>query len=181
MTMFERALEILPAPCDAFRVTTYPTTVAPASPIDDPYQRGFDDGEAHAAALFEADRAHCSALLAKANALQTESSDELAVLIAHTVAALVTTLTGRAQIDPTWLAAKAREAADLVADCDAARTLRLHPDDAKLIEEAAIGLTIRPDPMIARGSLRIDGSAGWIEHGRALYLDVLRHQLEMTS
>jgi flagellar assembly protein FliH len=186
---FERRSDTPTAPCDGFRVATYASAVTGAalgaldtmSPADDPYQRGYEDGARDAAATFDADRAHFSTLLAQADVLQAEPCDELAVLIAHSVAALVTTLTGQAPIDAAWLTAKAQEAAHLIADCDGARTLRLHPDDMALMDPSATRLTIMPDPAIARGSLRIDGSHGWIEHGRALLLDNLRDQLGMTS
>ena len=38
-------------------------------------------------------------------------------------------------------------------------------------------LSIVGDPSLSRGDIRIDCSAGWIEHGTSLYLDALRSEL----
>ena len=146
-------------------------------PPPDLYALGFEDGQQSAAAVFEIERAAFQKLIASANALQSEPSEELAVLISEAVERLVSEIIGNAPIDRDWLNTHARRAADMVADCDAARTMWVHPDDLPLIDSNAISLTLMPDPEAARGSIRIDCSTGWIEHGTALYLDELRSEL----
>jgi flagellar assembly protein FliH len=46
-----------------------------------------------------------------------------------------------------------------------------------LLIDAPIALPIESDPSMARGTVRVETSAGWIEHGRAVYLDELRAAL----
>ncbi len=154
------------------------TSAAPLpNPTDDPYARGVVEGQEMAAAAFDLERAQYAALIASADAFQNEPSDELAVLIAETVEILVHQIIGTVEIDRAQLDARARQAASLIAQCDAARTMRVHPDDLLLIGPDMSGLQVIADPDAPRGSIRIDCSAGWIEHGTALYLDELRQQL----
>lgn len=144
---------------------------------DDPYARGLADGQQMAAAAFAVERGQLLQLIAAAEALQPEPSDELAVLIGETVEMLVSQIVGNASIDRDLLNKRAKQAADLVAECDAARTIWLHPDDIALFDENGLALEIMADPEAERGSIRIDCSAGWIEHGTALYLEQLRVEL----
>jgi hypothetical protein len=89
----------------------------------------------------------------------------------------VSEIIGNAPIDRDWLNTHARRAADMIAECDAARTMWVHPYDLPLIDSNLISLTLMADPEAERGSIRIDCSTGWIEHGTALYLDELRTEL----
>lgn len=147
------------------------------TPASDPYALGFEEGQNTAAQAFEIERATLMKLIASANALQSEPSEELAVLIGEAVERLVSEIIGNAPIDREWLNIHARRAADMVAECDSARTIWLHPADLPLIDSNLISLTLMADPEAERGSIRIDCSTGWIEHGTALYLDELRTEL----
>jgi flagellar assembly protein FliH len=160
-----------------------PDSTSPSDAIaaDDPYVRGFEDGQNIAFSAFDVEKAQLNALMATAAALQSEPSEELAVLIAHTVERLVQDIVGNAQIDRDWLNRKASCAADIVAACDDARTMWLHPCDLDLINGDAIGLQLMPDPDAPRGSIRIDCSVGWIEHGTALYLEELQNVLGLKG
>jgi flagellar assembly protein FliH len=147
------------------------------TPQADLYALGFAEGQQMAAQAFEIERAALMKLIASANALQNEPSEELAVLIGEAVDRLVSDIIGNAPIDRDWLNAHAKRAADMVAECDAARTMWVHPDDLPLIDSNLISLTLMADPDAERGSIRIDCSTGWIEHGTALYLEELRTEL----
>ncbi|MGB5075856.1 MAG: flagellar biosynthetic protein [Sphingorhabdus sp.] len=144
---------------------------------DDPYARGLLDGQKMAQVAYDLERQRLQELVASAQALQAEPSDELAVLIGEAVEMLVTQIVGKAAVDHELLTARARQAANLVADCDAARTMWVHPDDLDLLDPQAFAIPLMADPEAERGSIRIDCSAGWIEHGTALYLDQLRIEL----
>jgi flagellar assembly protein FliH len=148
---------------------------------DDPYARGLADGQHMAAAAFELERIKLQDLIASAQALQTEPSDELAVLIGEAVEMLVTQIVGSAIVDRDLLATRAQQAAAIVAECDAARTMWVHPDDVALLDEDAFAIPLMADPKAERGSIRIDCSAGWIEHGTALYLEQLRIELGLSG
>jgi len=141
--------------------------------LDDPFARGLAEGQRIAEAAYVAERHQLLALLAGAEALQDEPSEELAQLIARTVERLVHQIVADAPIDAAWLQAQAETAAALVADADKARTLCVHPDDAALLSDCALPLTLASDPGMMRGTVRIETSTGWIEHGRAVYLDEL--------
>jgi flagellar assembly protein FliH len=147
------------------------------TPETDLYALGFEEGQQMATQAFEIERAALMELIASANALQSEPSEELAVLIGEAVEQLVSKIIGNAPIDREWLNIHAKRAADMVAECDAARTMWVHPDDLPLIDSNLISLTLMADPDAERGSIRIDCSTGWIEHGTALYLDELRTKL----
>lgn len=169
-----------------FRPLSFAPTVEPAAAApepaaeqgeDDPFARGLAEGQRMAEAAYTAERHQLLALLASAEALQDEPSEELAQLIAETVERLVRQIVAAAPIDAEWLRAQAETAAAMVADADKARTLWVHPDDAALLAECPLALAVESDPAMVRGTIRLETSTGWIEHGRAVYLDELRAAL----
>jgi flagellar assembly protein FliH len=147
----------------------------------DHYGQGFDDGRKAAEEAFSVERAALLSLFEKANALQPEPSEELALLIGETVYRLVTDIVGQVEIDRDCLIRRASAAAGLVAECDNARTLSVNPNDVPLLEGLETTLTISGDPSLSRGDVRIDCSAGWIEHGTSLYLEALRSELGLAE
>lgn len=147
----------------------------------DRYEQGLADGRRAAEENFAAERAALLGILEKASALQSEPSEELATLIGETVYRLVTDIVGRADIDRDCLARRAKAAAGLIAECDNARTLCVNPDDLPLLEGLDTTLTLSGDASLPRGDLRIDCSAGWIEHGTSLYLEALRSELGVAE
>lgn len=148
-----------------------------AAPVADPFARGLAEGQRVAEAAFAVERQHLLALIAGAEALQDEPSEELAQLIAETVERLVRQIVETAPIDAAWLRAQAETAAALVADADKARTLWVHPADAALLVDCPLALPVAADASMMRGTVRIETSAGWIEHGRAVHLAELRAAL----
>lgn len=145
--------------------------------LDDPFALGLAEGQRLAEAAFVAERHQLLALLAGAEALQDEPSEELAQLIATTVERLVRQIVATAPIDTEWLQAQVDTATAMIADADKARTLWVHPDDAALLADAPLAMAIESDAAMMRGTVRIETSTGWIEHGRAVYLDELRTAL----
>ena len=167
-----------------FQPARFPAAVAAtvdaadaAAGDDDAFARGVEEGTRAAEQAFAAERESLLRLVAAAAALQPEPSEELPVLIGETVMRLVQEIVGNVSIDSEGLIARCRAAAALVAEADMARTLAVHPADAALLANADIGLAITADATLARGDVRIDCSAGWIESGTALYLDALRAEL----
>ncbi|MGB7409810.1 MAG: flagellar biosynthetic protein, partial [Sphingopyxis granuli] len=150
---------------------------AEAEPADDPFARGLAEGQRLAEAGFAVERHQLLALVAAAEALQDEPSEELAQLIAETVERLVRQIVESAPIDAEWLQTQADIAAAMVAEADKARTLWVNPADAVLLSGSGIALPIEADAAMMRGTVRIETSTGWIEHGRAVYLDELRAAL----
>ncbi|WP_338427126.1 FliH/SctL family protein [Sphingopyxis kveilinensis] len=169
-----------------FRPLSFAAAAEPAAPApspateqdaDDPFARGLAEGQRIAEAAYTAERHQLLALLANAEALQDEPSEELAQLIAETVERLVRQIVATAPIDAEWLREQAETAAALVADADKARTLWVHPDDAALLADCPLMLAVESDAAMVRGTVRLETSTGWIEHGRAVYLDELRAAL----
>lgn len=159
-------------------------TEIPGEPLvdqDDPFALGLAEGQRLAEAGYADERHRLLALLAASEALQDEPSEELAQLIAETVERLVRQIVETAPIDAEWLKAQAEAAAAMVAEADKIRTLWVHPDDAALLVDCPLTLPVESDPSMIRGTVRIETSAGWIEHGRAVYLDELRAALGSES
>lgn len=156
-------------------------TIATTKAPDDPYAHGLADGQELAATAFAEEKFQLRALLNAAENLQAEPSEELAQLIGETVFRLVRQIIETAPVDADWLQAQAQKAADTIAECDAARTVWLHPDDLALIDTATFALPAMADPAAQRGSIRIECSAGWVEHGRSNYLDALRVALSLEE
>lgn len=155
--------------------------IATPKSSDDPYALGLTDGQELAATAFAEERVQFCALISAAENLQAEQSEELAQLIGETVFRLVRQIIEAAPVDADWLHQQAQKAADVISECDAVRTAWLHPDDAALIDPATFPLPVMADPAAERGSIRIDCSAGWVEHGRSNYLDALRVALSLEE
>ncbi|WP_219893766.1 flagellar assembly protein FliH [Aquisediminimonas profunda] len=151
-----------------------------SSAVDD-YGLGFENGRRASEEAFSVERTALLSLLEKANALRPEPSEELALLIGETVYRLVSDIVGQVNVDRDCLARRANAAAAIVAECDNARTLCVNPEDIKLLDGLETNLTIVGDPSLPRGDLRIDCSAGWIEHGTSLYLEALRSELCLSE
>lgn len=154
---------------------------APVEESVDLFALGLAEGQQLANTAFEIERERFRALLSSAQALQPEPSEELAVLIAETVERLVCDIVGDIQLGREQLTARASRAASMIAECDAARTLWVHPDDQNALLDCDLGLQIMPDPDAEPGSMRVDCSHGWIEHGTSLYLRELRTQLGLKE
>ncbi len=146
-------------------------------PPVDAYALGLKHGRDAAEVAFAAEREKLQSLLAASDTMQNGSVDELAQLIAAAVCQLTCQIVATAPIDAQWLEKQACKAAAVMVDCEAARTLRLNPDDLALLDRSVLPLPVVADAMLPRGEMRIDGSAGWIEHGRSSYLDALQAAL----
>lgn len=150
-------------------------------PGSDAFSQGFEEGQRVATEAFMTEREALLRLVENAGALQPEPSEELAMLVGETVYRLVTDIVGQVEIDRECLVRRAQAAAAMIAECDNARTLFVNPQDLQLLEGLRTGLTLATDASLARGDIRIDCSAGWIEHGTTLYLDALRSELGLQD
>ena len=182
--MFEpvvHAVRVVDAKPASFDFRPFANPQSPdAAPVECPDQ-SWGEGYQAAKAEVAADRAALLALIASAEALRPESSEEIAALIAETVFRLVSEIVGEVEVERNALIRRAMSSAALISDADAARTMWVHPDDMASLSECNLTLNIMADPAAVRGSIRIDCSAGWIEHGTPLYLDALRSGLGVTE
>jgi flagellar assembly protein FliH len=152
-----------------------------ADPVADRFALGYAEGERVASAAFATERAALLRLVAAADVLQPEPSEELAVMIATTVERLVSEIVGRVPVEREWLKERIDRALSCIGEADAARTLSLHPADIALLGDVALPLEVRADETLERGALRIDCSHGWIEDSRSLHLDALRTTLGIEA
>src|SRR3546814_17826968 len=97
--------------------------------------------------------------------------------MATTWGRLVLEIVAAPPCDAEGLKAQAETAAWMGADADKARPLWVHPDDAALLVDCPLTLAIESAPAMMRGTVRLETSTGWIEHGRAVYLEELRAAL----
>jgi flagellar assembly protein FliH len=141
----------------------------------------WEDGYSAAKAEAAADHQAFVAMIASAQALQNEPSEELAALISETVFRLVSDIIGSTAINRDALISRATQAAAIIAECDGARTMWVNPQDMMLLQGHDFVLPLKEDPAAPRGSIRIECSSGWIEHGTSLYLDALRSALGLAE
>ena len=146
----------------------------------DDFAAGFAEGQRLAQELFAAERQQLLDLIRNAEALQSEPSEEVAVLIANAVERLLTQLTGQSIPDRAWLEAQVARAVELIQETDAKRRLRLHPDDAALLVDVDLSCAIVADPALVRGEIRVECSNGWVEHGIPVNLARLRTELSVS-
>jgi flagellar assembly protein FliH len=145
--------------------------------IADAFARGVNEGRELAEISQAIERKALLDLLASAEAFHHESSEDLAAMIAYSVERLVGQIIAHAPIDAEWLKAQVIAAAGSISDADQDRVLFLNPADAALIVDCALGLPVQTDGSLARGDIRIETGAGWVEAGRSVHLDALNAAL----
>ncbi len=139
-------------------------------PIVAAHAAGYDQGIAEARAEAEAERIAredaWGALTIAAARLDAEQTRALADRLRETVMALCETALGGAALDPAALARRVESAAAMLARADDDRVIRLHPDDLELVQpRLPADWAMTPDPLLPRGSLRIEGRHGGVEDG----------------
>ena len=151
-----------------------PATAEMRADVPDPimaaHAAGYDQGIAEARAEAEAARidreATWQALVITAAQLNVEQTRALADRLRETVMALCETALADAALDPAALARRVEAAAAMLARADDDRVIRLHPDDLELVQpRLQADWTPVPDPLLSRGSLRIEGRYGGVEDG----------------
>ncbi len=142
------------------------------------FAEGFEQGRQSIEEQLGEERAAIARLAESLEVLQPEPTNALALLLAETVDRLVRQIVGSVSIDPALLTARAEAAAALIgAETEPAR-LRVHPDDAPLLEGARLNVPVVADPTLVRGSIVLETGEGWIEDGPAVRLDRLRAELD---
>lgn len=141
-------------------------------PKDD-YARGYADGIADAEARVGDDAGAAEKIRNAIAQLRAEPSEELGLYIAEAVSHLVRGIVGETQITPEEITRRAKAAAALIADNDAATAIRLHPDDAAIVGQSVGEIAVIAEPGLLRGDILVDCAAGTIEDGNALRLAAL--------
>lgn len=141
------------------------------------YQAGYEAGRATLEADLLAERVAIERLAASLRGLEPEPAGPLALLLVETVDRLVRQVVGEVAVDPALLIARARAAAELIADETRPSAVRVHPDDHVRMAGCELPVPLVADTAVAPGSVLLETSAGWVEDGIAQRLDAVRHAL----
>ena len=165
-TRFDGAEPAAAMPADA------PPPVAP--PIIDPlgaahdagFATGHAAGYAEALALAQADHATRAHFTAAFTRLDGERTETLRQRLLDTVVALCEATLAPLALDMPALARRTERAAALFARADDDRVIRLSPADLAAVQPLLPpDWTLRPDPALAPGALRVEASTGGAEDG----------------
>lgn len=137
---------------------------------EDLYQKGLQEGQMLAEAAFAVEREGLQRLIASANALKHEDNPEIPEVLNRVVATIVRQILGSSSFDHDFMIGQIKTAASLLVETDQARSICLHPDDFALLENTDLPLPLKIDSTIPHGGIKIECSAGWIEHGPAYTL-----------
>ena len=130
------------------------------------YARGLAEGIARAAAEAAEERDAIGQLSLGFSRLDAEAASAIGQHLTQEVAALCEQIIEPALIDRTMLARRCSALAAQLGSAPAACALHLHPDDVALLaDDMMAGWTIRPQPGLPRGSLRLEGPDGIIADG----------------
>lgn len=155
---------------------------APATKIsDEAYADGFAAGRREAELAFTQERNRYRELVAAAECMRAEPTDELSRLIASAVEMLVRQTVGEAHIDGDLLVARAKRAAAVIGEASGPSVIYVHPEDVRLLHGAELGLTIAMDDKLSRGSLRIESVCGSVEDGITTHLAALSEQIGLKD
>lgn len=155
---------------------------APAAAIsDEAYADGFAAGRREAELAFSQERIRFRELIAAAECMRAEPTEELSCLIASAVEMLVRQTVGETDVNRDLLVARAKRAAATIGEASAPGVLYVHPEDARLLHGAELSPTIAIDDKLMRGSLRIETACGSVEDGIATHLAALSEQIGLKD
>ncbi len=138
------------------------------------FVQGFREGERVTRETLESDdRARIEIAEAlKAMALTGEGT--LATLLSQAVIRLVGQIAGEVPIDQALLQQRCAAVAACIDDDAGKATLEVSPEDIALIDDAALGVALTPNPALPRGSVRLATPDGWVEDGPDVRLSRLK-------
>jgi flagellar assembly protein FliH len=165
-------------PDNDFEATPMMAEQEALSATADAYSKGYEEGRRTAELEFAAERDAVARLAEALDALRPEPTNALALLLAETVDRLVREIVGSVDVDATLLLARARAAAELIGENVEPSKLRLHPEDAVLLADADLQITVQADATLQRGTVLLETGHGWIEDGPAVRIERLRAALD---
>lgn len=158
---------------DEVRAPTVPEPVAEpdeqdtvAAALAEAYARGAEDARVQCREEQEAAAAAQGRLALAFARLDAEAALALRQALATAVATLCEQVIEPARIDRAALEQRCADLATQLGEAAAPLALQLHPDDLALLSaETVAGWTIRPDPGLPRGALRLEGPDGVFADG----------------
>jgi flagellar assembly protein FliH len=139
---------------------------------------GFHEGERLTREAFEADDAVRRDLTAAIGQLAGVGEGALSAMLSQAVLRLVTQIVGEVPIDEAMLAERCAAVAACIDPDDGKAVLEVHPLDLPLIDAGSIGVALSPNGAMARGSVRLATSEGWIEDGPDVRLSRLKAMMD---
>lgn len=142
--------------------------------LTETYGRGYAEGHAAAAAeaaarMLADDRAREELALSFAR-LDATMAEDLRLRLRDTVAALCEAALGPLALDEVALTNRIARAVSMLARADDERVVRLHPADIELVSARLhADWTVRPDPSLERGTVRVETATGGVEDGPAAW------------
>ena len=163
---------------DARFALAVPATQAPPAPaaVEDPvamawaegYAKGSEQARAEAEAARAAEGEARTALELALARLDADMAESLRQRLLDTVMALCEATLVPYAHDAEVLARRVERAVAMFSRAEDERIIRLHPDDLALVSDRlAAEWTVRPDPALERGALRVETPSGGVEDGPA--------------
>ncbi len=145
------------------------------------YRKGWEDGQAAVAAERGQEDQAAANIADAIRYLNDLHSTGSFALILNAIESLFRRCSELAVPDPILLQAWATQLADKIDQDQKGASLILHPDDVALIDQNACKLTLKPDPSMLRGNLKLSHAGGWIEKGSEVVLDELHALIDEFS
>ena len=142
------------------------------------FAQGFDEGMRLAGESMAVDQETRDRLVHALEQIAPVANGELSALLSVTVLRLVEQIVGKVSVDPEMLARRVEAVAAFIEEEQGRNQLRVHPDDIALLAGHEFGIALMPDPALARGSVRLETSEGWIEDGPDVQLSRLKAMLD---
>ncbi len=139
---------------------------------------GFQEGERITREAAEADDGVRRDLIAAIGQLGGVGEGTLASLLSQSVLRLVTQIVGEVPVDEERLATRCAAVAAHIDPDDGKAVLEVNPLDLPLIPTDGLSVALVPNPQLARGSVRLATSDGWIEDGPDVRLDRLKAMMD---
>ena len=163
-----------------------PRRISSSAPVqrpeaEDRYSVGLADGQMLAETAFAVERQRLLNLITSADALQAEDNAEIGFLLDNSIRQIVRNIIGEISLDPSFLEQQILAATALLTEADKGRHICLNADDLALLSGIRLPLPCKADPNLPVGSIRIECSEGWIEHGPAFALQRLDDALRSAG
>lgn len=154
----------------------------PLGPLEqaraDAFAEGFDAGARITRESMVEDITARQALAHAIEQLAPSANGALSSLLSAAVLRLVGQIVGEVPLDADLLRSRCEAVAAFAEQEQARGGLHIHPNDIALLDGAELGVALLPDDSMARGSIRLDTSEGWIEDGPDIQLARLKALLD---
>ncbi|WP_228726814.1 FliH/SctL family protein [Novosphingobium aureum] len=144
----------------------------------DGFAAGFEQAARQAEIAHDADTAAREGLRLAIARLDGELEERLRLRLRETVAALCESAIAPLALDRDGLTRRIARAVAMLQRADDERVIRLHPEDLALVSpRLASEWTVREDPRMERGTIRVETASGGVEDGPATWRQAITEAL----